>query len=354
MKVILSLITIFLSLCLGLKDIDVSSEPVINKSKAKPILRLIEQCKINHPYQYQNLTIFPITTNTKSGSAYLTLEQGINQGFLEIRELDESRVNSVKVKNKSRHYIFGLAGELIIGAKQDRMLKEDVLIPPYSKWINIPVFCTEHGRWAEHTKTFESKGMMATGMLRAKASKTESQEQVWDDVDGIQSGLGVAAPTRAFKEVYEASDVQEKSKPYLKELLPMPRKTKNTIGVIIGVGDEIICADLFANHSLFEKMWEKLLRSYIIDALSKPKTDEISMNQARTFLNSIKQASFSRRSTPGAGRLLRIKSNTSSGSVLIFENDVVHLDLFPENILDYENKDETAPNLDLRRERLRR
>jgi hypothetical protein len=354
MKKILSLTIIFISFCLGLKNTGTPSNPVIDKSKEKPILRLIEQCKINNPYRYQNLIIFPITTNTKSGSAFLTLEQGINQGFLEIRELDKSQVNSVRVKNKSRHYIFGLAGELIIGAKQDRMLKEDVLIPPYSKWLNIPVFCTEHGRWAEHTKTFESKGMMATGMLRAKASKTESQDEVWSDVDGIQAGLGIAAPTRAFKEVYEASDVKDKSKPYLKELLPMPRKTKNTIGVIVGVGDEIICADLFANHSLFKRMWEKLLRSYIIDALSKPKTDGISMNQARTFLNSIKSANFSRRSTPGAGRLLRINSYTCSGSALIFEDDVVHLDLFPENILDYENQDETAPNLDLRRERLRR
>jgi len=234
------------------------------------------------------------------------------------------------------------------------MLKEDILIPPFSKWIEITVYCTEHGRWTEQTKKFHSRGIMMPGMLRAKARKTESQAEVWAGVDEVHADLEVAPKTRAFKEVYEAANVQEKSQPYLKELLPLPKKAKNIIGVIVGVGDEIICADLFANHSLFEMMWEKLLRSYVIDALAKPTTDGISLDEAIHFLNSITDGTFTNLTTPGAGKLVRINTHVSSGSALLFRGDVVHLDLFPESITDFEHDDGPTPRLDIRRERLHR
>ena len=357
MKRIITLITALLGLCLGLEQPDASSGATVNrhqKTSASPIINLIGQCKIKNPYHYQNLTIFPIFALPESQFEYLTLEQGIKQDYVEIKELGNGQVNMVRVKNKSRHYIFGLAGELIIGAKQDRMLKEDILIPPFSKWLEIPVYCTEHGRWTEQTQKFQSRGIMMPGVLRAKAMKTESQTEVWAGVDEVHADLAVAPKTRAFKEVYESPNIQEKSQPYLKELLPLPKKAKNIIGVIVSVGDEIICADLFANPSLFERMWEKLLRSYVIDALAKPTSNGISLDEAIYFLNSITDGTFNNQATPGAGKLVRIKTNISSGSALLFRGDVVHLDLFPESIIDFEHDDGPAPRLDIRRERLHR
>ncbi|MFB0509805.1 MAG: ARPP-1 family domain-containing protein [bacterium] len=337
MRSIISLIIVFLSLSFSLEHPDApSGSAVFNNPKRpeKQIIRLIEQCSVKNPFRYQNLIIFPIVVSNESDTRYLTFEESVNNGFLEIRELKNSQVNKVRVQNGSKYYIFGLAGELILGAKQDRMLKEDVLIPPFSRWIEIPVYCTEHGRWTEQTRTFQSRGLIASGLLRARAKMTESQAEVWDGVGQVQDELDVKAPTKAFKEVYEAPNVKDQSQPYLKELLPIPKRAKNTIGVIVGVGDEIICADLFANHSLFERLWEKLLRSYVIDALSKPSADGISLDQASDFLKSVKKASFTQLHTVGAGRLIRINRNVSSGSALIFNNDVVHLDLFPSLITD--------------------
>lgn len=357
MKKIITLIAVLLGIGLGLEQAGASTGVATNrhqKTSASPIINLIGQCKVKNPYQYQNLTIFPIFANPESQFEYLTLEQGIKQDYVEIKELGSGQVNTVRVKNKSRHYIFGLAGELIIGAKQDRMLKEDILLPPFSKWLEIPVYCTEHGRWTEQTQKFQSRGIMMPGKLRGKAMKTESQAEVWAGVDEVHADLAVAPKTRAFKEVYESPNIQEKSQPYLKELLPIPRKTKNIIGVVVAVGDEIICADLFANHSLFDRMWEKLLRSYVIDALAKLTSDGISLDEAVNFLNSITDGNFTNLATPGAGKLVRMNTNISSGSALLFRSDVVHLDLFPESIIDFEHDDEPAPRLDIRRERIHR
>lgn len=229
MKRIITLTAVLLGLCLGLEQPDASSGATVNrhqKTSASPIINLIGQCKVKNPYHYQNLTIFPIFAIPESQFEYLTLEQGIKQDYVEIKELGSGQVNTVQVKNKSRHYIFGLAGELIIGAKQDRMLKEDILIPPFSKWLEIPVYCTEHGRWTEQTKKFQSRGIMMPGMLRAKAMKTESQTEVWAGVDEVHADLAVAPKTRAFKEVYESPNIQEKIPALSQRTSPNARESK--------------------------------------------------------------------------------------------------------------------------------
>lgn len=331
----------------------------------KLIINFIERCQVKYHYREKNLIIFPIVAESESQFEYLTLEQGINQNYVEIKELGSGYVHTVKLRNSSKHYIFGLAGELIIGAKQDRMLKEDILIPPFSQWLEIPVYCTEQGRWRDKTKKFQSRGLIVPGMLRLRARTTESQTKVWEEVNKVQAQFNIAAETKALKEVYEAPMVSNQAQPYLEKLLPLPKKLKNCIGVIVGIGDQIICADLFANARLFDKLWEKLLRSYIIDALCPAEDDNgISLDQVQNFLLNIKNCTFTNIGTPGTGQLIRIKSKDHksfghsvlrvTGSALLFKGEVVHLDLFPSLSINFEPENRSIPRLDIRRRRLHR
>ncbi|MEO0114258.1 MAG: DUF6569 family protein [candidate division WOR-3 bacterium] len=355
-KIIILTLTIFgFSLAKG-----VASRFVLGRPETI-IINWLDQCRIQKPYRYQNLTLFPIVTNRQSRFEYLTLEEGLKCQYLEITELGSGEVNKVRVRNQSKYYIFGLAGELILGAKQDRMLKEDVLLPPFSGWLEIPVYCTEHGRWTAQTPKFYSRGLIVPGMLRQTARKTESQVEVWQEVDRFHTKLNIHSPTKALKEVYEASRVFDLGKPYLRELIAVPSQIENIIGVVVVVGDRIICADLFANHSLLEKMWKKLLRSYVIDAIAEPKDNGITINQVEQFLKSIRDCNFTNLPTPGAGQLVRFKSKSRHkffkpsvvGSALIFRDDVVHLDLFPQ-VNDFASEPQPIPRLDIRRERLYR
>jgi hypothetical protein len=60
----------------------------------------------------------------------------------------------------------------------------------------------------------------------------------------------------------------------------------NIVGVVVVVGDEIVSADVFANHSLFRAYWPKMLQSYALEAVSTTKAGgrQVSKTDAEAFL----------------------------------------------------------------------
>src|SRR4030042_517910 len=108
----------------------------------------LDNIKVGDPVEYKNLKIFPlIAGKTLSLQNYITMDEATDKNWLQIKELGSGNVNSVQIKNTGSSMVFILTGEMISGAKQDRMLKEDVLLPSKSGWIEVPVYCVEHGRW---------------------------------------------------------------------------------------------------------------------------------------------------------------------------------------------------------------
>jgi hypothetical protein len=185
--------------------------------------------------------------------------------------------------------------------------------------------------------------------VRERAAKTESQQEVWDAVDAAHAGLGVATPSRAFARVYEDKDAQEQAQPYLDKLDGLPALFPGAIGVAVAVGEKIICVDAFGSPELFRKMWPKLLRSFVIDAMQSQAHGKLTARQVQQFIRSAAGAQVSNRPTVGAGTLQRLTAPNASGSALVFKKSVIHLDLFPDG--NPVREDVPAPRLDVRRQR---
>ena len=66
-----------------------------------------------------------------------------------------------------------------------------------------------------------------------------------------------------------AADLQQEYEKALRTQL----RGKELVGVVVAVNGEVIWADLFAEPALFEKYWPKLLRSYVVEALSVPRVE---------------------------------------------------------------------------------
>ncbi|MGC8833611.1 MAG: ARPP-1 family domain-containing protein, partial [Armatimonadota bacterium] len=96
------------------------------------IERTINQLRVGRPISYRNLTVFPVTGPEQFDVEFLTLDEALRQGVLEVSEVGSGRVSEVRVENTSNRYVFMMAGEVIVGAKQDRMIADDVLVPPKS------------------------------------------------------------------------------------------------------------------------------------------------------------------------------------------------------------------------------
>ena len=73
------------------------------------IPRFVEQLELGEPATYRNLTVVPVYfRNAKPTEevSYLTLDQALEQGVLEIREKDGGDVPWVVVSNRSNKMIF--------------------------------------------------------------------------------------------------------------------------------------------------------------------------------------------------------------------------------------------------------
>jgi ARG and Rhodanese-Phosphatase-superfamily-associated Protein domain len=289
----------------------------------------LDSVSVGNPIEYRNLKIFPLNAkSTLSTRDYTTLDEAMNRGWLKIKESGEGRVNSVEVRNGGNEVVFMLTGEMVTGAKQDRMLEKDVLLPPYSDWISVPVYCVEHGRWHGKSMDFKPSGYVAPNEVRNQAKNYENQQEVWDSVAKSQRELGVPSQTGTVKDTYENKEVQKKIEDYKDNMSRIPGLSKSTIGVVVTTGSRIICMDMFANNSLLRKFWDKLIRSYAMDAISSSRST-LDRDDINEFLDIVESARFVSTETPGLGTLLSIESRVGKGSALEYENAVIHMDFFP-------------------------
>jgi hypothetical protein len=66
-------------------------------------------------------------------------------------------------------------------------------------------------------------------------------------------------------------------------------KGERVVGVVVAYGGEVAWSDIFASSDLFELYWNKLLRSYVVEALARPGVREVaSQEDASSFLRRLK------------------------------------------------------------------
>ena len=150
-----------------------------------------------------NLTVFPVVAATSHDTQeFLTLDEGLKSGEVVVSESGSVRglvrgnhlqpptpsgaqVNQLVLVNNSKRPLVLLAGEIVTGGKQDRVIGADRIIPPESEPIDLGVFCVEPGRWTGSSMQFGANGApmpMAPPSVRNKAMVAKDQQQVWAEV----------------------------------------------------------------------------------------------------------------------------------------------------------------------------
>lgn len=270
------------------------------------------------PVTYKNLTIFPVMGADRPGSdAYITLDEGTRAGTVVITEKGAGQaaarpqprthartpqsaarqqnvgytgggatVNELSLVNRSGKKLLLLAGEVIVGGKQDRIVQEDRIIPPVSVPVALSVFCVEHGRWSarnashnsgggtpttraaapEEAAKFSSLGAVAHPKLRGVAQDKKMQGEVWNEVSKNNAKLGTANSTDTYQEVYSSKQVGAQMDDYLRALQGEVLRP-GVVGVVVARNGRAVWVDVFASQRLFASYWPKLLKSYAVDAL---------------------------------------------------------------------------------------
>jgi len=326
--------------------------------------------KVLAPTTQDNLTVYPIVSDTvRNTAAFLTLDEGVKSGQVVVAEEgsgamvrprhrstsiqdpwpertpteggDTSRsstaeVNRLMLVNNSDQPLILLAGEIVTGGKQDRVVGKDRIVPPHSNPIDLSVFCVEPHRWVETSEHFGSEqSFMAQPSVRQKAMASKDQRQVWDEVARSREAVVAAAPpaaagalhgTSSYARTMGDSAVQSRvnqvaapmEKSWDKALGEL--RARNAVGAVIAVNGEIVWADIFASPSLLEKYWPKLVRSYAAEAVSANTSSKSqkanSEKEAQAFLDDFQARHQSVESEPGVYRTTELDGNGFDAFVL--------------------------------------
>jgi len=264
--------------------------------------------EVKPPIASRNLTVFPVVSKSampKLENRYITLDEGMKKKLIVIKEMDDEPdvqplvrprdgrqsastrnlaeqrnlqgpdVNKLKLINKSGKMLVLIAGEMVVGGKQDRIVQKDCLVPPDTDGTPLAVFCVEHGRWDANYKGFDTQaggfsGNVANPSVRGTAQAKADQSSVWSSVGGVNSRLGTNTPTGTLREAVASKKVQTDISDYVKEI--ESRMPADACGAVVAINGRLVWVDLFPTvPGLFGKYWPKLLRSYALDALSSAK-----------------------------------------------------------------------------------
>jgi hypothetical protein len=283
------------------------------------------------PITYENISIFPVISSvSRDTSAFVTLDEGLSSGEVIVREqggdgMARSRgvalpqynssasVNQLVLINRGKRPVVLLAGELVSGGKQDRIIAKDRIVAPGSDPLPLDVFCVEHGRWSSGLQ-FSAANTMVHPSVREQAAVNQSQTEVWDSVrKGTTSNATAApgaapriearelndvvasAPTQSYSKIYEHSRVGVSVDSFVDELqrrfarATAGSKGEHIVGVVVAYGGEVAWSDIFASSDLFHHYWSKLLRSYAVEALARPTFREVaSRDDADEFLRRLR------------------------------------------------------------------
>jgi hypothetical protein len=236
--------------------------------------------RISGPYTHKNLSLFIIHgKNTINAKKFLTLAEAMEQKKVTVHETDN--VNQLNITNSSNFNIFIMSGDIVKGGKQDRVIQYNYIVPPGIKRMPISSFCVESGRWQQRgnekaDRFTSSQEMIASKDLKMSVKKDKSQSEVWSKVAEIQQNLekNLGGPVRGESEsslqlTLENDKLIAAQKEYQKALAGIIRDEKEVIGYACTINGTINSAEIFASDVLFKKLWPKLVKSSIVEAVSK-------------------------------------------------------------------------------------
>ena len=288
--------------------------------------------KVLPPMQQGNLTIFPVVaTITHDTSRFLTLDEGLRSGEIVVTEMgriarpmvrqrpslppaEGAEVNQLALINNSSQPLILLAGEIVTGGKQDRVIGSDRIVPPHSEPIDLAVFCVEPGRWTGASNDFDGlPAQMAQPSVRGEAMADRDQQKVWAAVAESRNAIiGSAAMSQTVEGVAQDGPVQSSSyakvmaapqnkkqvdrvaEPLLRSYDGAMRNLRenHAVGVVVAVNGRLEWVDMFASQELLQRYWPKLVRSYAAESVTNPdrrldKPPKLDTVEAQKFLEAM-------------------------------------------------------------------
>ncbi len=327
--------------------------------------------RISTPFTHKNLTIFLIHgADASSNKDLITLQEAMEMKVFKVYETED--VDELIVENLSPKYdVFIQSGDIVKGGKQDRVLAISIIIPRNSGKVSIEAFCVEAERWEgrgnESKREFSSSeerivsrelkiatnGKVGesgsgsgngdgagsrsgsasgngTGMGRGIASEVVtvagrgSQTEVWTEVANAQKNMSANmtvdvtanASASSLQLSLENKKLVKAREEFARKLSDILKGKNDVIGYAFAINGEINSADIYLSNHLFVKLWPKMLKAAVTEAISladKPTAEsEPTAGDISTFIAKADKGAKKERQTVAKSKVITRSSKNEA------------------------------------------
>ena len=294
----------------------------------------LDTLKFGDSQAYNHITVIPLHGAANGVPPYIALADAMGAKTLTVTETSEGgSVPELLVTNGADLPVLIIDGEELLGAKQNRILNTTILLREHSR-TKVPVSCTEQGRWAYASAQFSVSDAMLERKLRSSKSRSvreslategthrSDQSEIWDGIHALHAKAKLVSPTAAMHDAFKARQQQ------LDECLQAFPRQEGQVGLMVLIGGRVAGFDLVSRPEVYARLHDKLVRSYVLDALlekpGQPAEPADPQSSARSFLASAEAAKEEVFPSVSYGRDHRYEAASVTGSALVHDGKLIH------------------------------
>lgn len=287
---------------------------------------------------FNNMSVLQFATKKQNTFNYISAGKAVEKKLIDIMELNESgSVNNIKIINNSDNFVFLSDGDILKGAKQNRVLNTSVFIGPKSQNI-IPVSCVEQGRWHADNETklkFELDNFSAPISIRKskfndvlknlseKKGHYSNQSKVWDNVKAYSLNRRVISDTDSLNDVFEARQSE------LNDFVKNFNSETDMNGLAIFIGKKLQSVEIYNRTDIYAEYFLKNIRTAADEIISnknldEPVNSEKAEQELKKILEKLKVVDFKRYPGVVLGKEKRFQDDLMTAFILQYEKEKIH------------------------------
>jgi hypothetical protein len=226
--------------------------------------------EIGDPITVGGVTVYPVIDEEAPKdftSQTVSLSDAMMTGQLSVLEASGAHVSAVQMVNTGKSPVYVMAGEVIRGGRQDRMITDDVIVPPHEQPLMVQVHCVEKDRWSEAAGTF-SYGGRAEYALWSALENGADQESTWSVVAALNANRGASA-TGAYVSLGGPEWVT-----YRHQLRSALSDADQVVGAVVAHNGTLVHAEMFGDPNLAAISRAVALDGYARDAVAMGSTTD--------------------------------------------------------------------------------
>lgn len=319
------------------RDESPTSAPKVSESQLATFFGELRVASANYS-SFEGLQVWPIELAQARArdAALLTSEEAIAKDILSVTE-GSVRETVVAVNSDPRRPVLVMAGDVLAGSDQDRVVREDVLVGPGQR-ISIPVYSCGRAQRTSYRRFTHSDGV-AVPEIRALVAADRALfggaigQAVFDEAVG-RSLQALASPggqrgslDSLFRNPELGVQTDRKVRSFLKRL-----DSPTVVGFAFSAGSRVLGVDVFGDHASLVEHRLRVLRSYVMSAIALDRLDGASPSRedVAAIVANARAGAFHAGTPTGSDSLsvFRAMDAGAFGTGLLDGSRVVHAVLF--------------------------